>query len=140
MLGGLPGDPFVFVEFKEGGGVVELAALAVGAVGLDLPERVEALLKLAGKAMARDSEPGYEAMGVDDVEGDFPIEWDWGGGAREHVGFEERDSVQAPGGVGEFLDELRFGWRVGLVFVKEAAAMVLVGGRVFGGEDRRSSR
>ena len=40
------------LEFKEGGGVLEVAKLALGAVGLDHAEGVEALLELAGKAMA----------------------------------------------------------------------------------------
>jgi hypothetical protein len=35
MIGGLPGDSFVFMEFEECGGV-----LALGAVRLDLAERV----------------------------------------------------------------------------------------------------
>ena len=48
MIGGLPENSFVFVEFEEGGGVVEIAALALGAVGLNLTEGVEALLELAG--------------------------------------------------------------------------------------------
>jgi len=55
MRGGLPGNSFVLVEFEEGGGVSEIAALAVGAVGLDRAEGVEAFLELD------------EAMGVDDV-------------------------------------------------------------------------
>ena len=63
-------------------------------------------------------------MGVDDVEGDFGV-GGRGGGAGEHVGFEQRDAVEAPGGVGEFLDELRFGGSGGLVFVEELAAVVL---------------
>jgi len=126
------------MEFEEGGGVVEVAALALGAVGLDVAERVEALLELAGEAMALDAEVGQEAMGVDDVEGDFLIGRDWGGSACEHVGFEERDAVEAPGSVGEFLGELGLGGRSGLVFVEEAAAMVLVGGWVFGGQNRGS--
>jgi hypothetical protein len=125
----------VFVEFEEGGGVLELAALGLGAVGLDLAELIEALLELTGKALALDAEVGDEAMGVDDIECDFPIERDGSGGAREHFGFEQRDAVEAPGSVGDFRDELRFGGSGGLVFVEEAAAMVGVGGRVFGGED-----
>jgi hypothetical protein len=46
MVGRLAGNSFVFVEFEEGGGVVEVAALALGAAGLDVAERVEALLEL----------------------------------------------------------------------------------------------
>jgi hypothetical protein len=44
---GDPGNSFVFVEFEEGGGVFEVAALALGAVGLDVAERVPGLLELA---------------------------------------------------------------------------------------------
>ena len=55
MVGRLPRNSFVFVEFEEGGGVFEVAALALGAVGLDVAERVEGLLKLAGEALALDA-------------------------------------------------------------------------------------
>jgi len=71
MIGGLPWDPLVFVEFKEGGGVLEVAALALGVVSLDVAEGFEALLELAGETLALDAEGGEKAMGVDDVEGDF---------------------------------------------------------------------
>ena len=64
MIGGLPGNSFVFVEFEEGGGVFEVAALAVGAVGLDVAEHGEVLLELAGKALALDGEAGDEPMGA----------------------------------------------------------------------------
>jgi hypothetical protein len=129
----------VFVVFEESCGVVEIAMLALGALGLDLAERFEALLELAGQATALDSEVRDEAMGVDDVEGNFFIGRDGGGGASEHVGFKQRDAVEAPGGVDEFLDELRLGGSGGVVFVEEAAAMGFEEGRVFGGEDRGSS-
>jgi hypothetical protein len=140
MIGGLPGNSFVFVEFEEGGGVFEVAALAFGTVGLDLAELVEALLELPGEALALDAEVGEEAMSVDDVKVDGSlIGWRLGG-AGEHFGFEERDSVEAPGSVGELLDELGFGGSGGLIFVEEAAAMVCIGGWVFGGEDGRGGR
>src|ERR1700733_7402718 len=48
MIGGLPGNSFALVEFEEGGGVFEVAALALGAVSLDFAELVHSLLKLAG--------------------------------------------------------------------------------------------
>ena len=106
MRGGLPGNSFVLVEFEEGGGVSEIAALAVGAVGLDRAKGVEAFLELD------------EAMGVDDVGWWLVIGGWWL--------------------VGELLDELGFGGRGGLVFVDEAAAMVLIDGRGFGGEEALS--
>lgn len=135
MAGGVEGNPLVFVVFEKSGGVVEAAALALGAVGLEVAEGVERFLKLAREAVALDAEVGEESMGVDDVEGDFAIERDGGGGAGEHVGFKQRDAIETPGGVGEFLDELGFGGGGGLVFVEEAAAMCVVGGGIFGGEN-----
>jgi hypothetical protein len=126
MIGGLPGNSSVFVEFEEGGGVLKIVALGLSAVGLDFAELVEALLELAGKALALDAEVGDEAMGVDDIECDFLIERDGSGGAREHFGFEQRDAVETPGGVGEPLRRaaIRWEWRVGIR-------------RRSGGDDRR---
>jgi len=40
MVGGFPGLLFVLIEFQQGGGVFEVAALALGAFGLDLAEFV----------------------------------------------------------------------------------------------------
>jgi hypothetical protein len=99
MVGGLPGNSFLFMEFEEGGGVPEVAALALVTIGLDVEELVERFLELAGEALALDAEAVEEAMGVEDAEV----------GAREQVGFEERDAIEAPGGVDEFVDKLGFG-------------------------------
>jgi hypothetical protein len=38
--------------FEHGGGVFEIAALALAAVGLDFAELVQRFLELAGEAMA----------------------------------------------------------------------------------------
>ena len=59
MIGGLPGNSFVFVEF-EGGGVLEVAALAVSAVSVDVAERVQAFLELAREALALNAQVGEE--------------------------------------------------------------------------------
>ena len=64
----------------------------------------------------------------------------WGLGAGEDVGFEERDAVEAPGGVGQFVHELGFGARLRIIFGEELAAVLLVGGRIFGGEDGGAGR
>ncbi len=56
------------------------------------------------------------------------------GGAIEEGGFEKRDAVEAPGGIGEFLGELGLGGGGGLVFSEELAAMALVGGGILRGE------
>ena len=55
-------------------------------------------------------------------------------------GFEQRDAVEAPRGVGEFDDELGFGGSSGFVFVEEAAAMCIVSYLVFGGKDGAGGR
>jgi hypothetical protein len=64
----------------------------------------------------------------------------WGLGGREEVGFEKWDAIQAPRGVGEFVDQLSFGGSRGAVFFEELAAVLLVGGRVFGREDGGAGR
>jgi hypothetical protein len=56
-------------------------------------------------------------------------------GAGEEIGFQKRDAAEAPGGVGEFLDEMSFGGCGGLVFVQELAAVLLVGGGIFRRQD-----
>ena len=128
------------MEFEERGGVFEVAALALGAVLLDRAEGVEAFLELAGEALALDAEIGEEAMGVDNVEGDFLVERNGRGGASEQVGFKERDAIETPGGVDKLLDELRFGGSGGLVFVVKLVAMLFKGGRVFGGKNGGGGR
>jgi hypothetical protein len=110
------------VEFEDGGGVFEVAALC--AFGLDFAEVVQGLLELAGEPLVVHTEGGEGAVGVDDVNV----------GASEESNFERRDAVDTPGGVGEFLDELGLGGSVWLVFVAEAAAMGVVRGSVFGRE------
>jgi hypothetical protein len=87
MIGGFPGNSFVFVEFEEGGGVPEVAALALAADGLDVAELVEGFLELAGEALALDGEVRDEAMGVDDVKVDGGLFRGRMGGASEDVGF-----------------------------------------------------
>jgi hypothetical protein len=60
MIGGLPRNSFVFMQFEEGGGVSEVAALALGAVGLDFAERVQGFLELAGEAVRVQAEVGKQ--------------------------------------------------------------------------------
>ena len=57
------------------------------------------------------------------------------GGAVEQRGFEERDAVEAPGGVGEFVDEQGLGGSGGAVLVEKLLDMALVGSGVFRGQD-----
>jgi hypothetical protein len=58
MIGGLPWNSFVFVEFEEGGGVFQVAPLGLGTLGLDFAEQVHGLLELAGEALAVQAESG----------------------------------------------------------------------------------
>ena len=54
----------MFVEFEEGGGVFEVAALALGAVGLDLAEVVQGFLELAGEPLVVQAEGSEVSVGV----------------------------------------------------------------------------
>jgi len=138
MVGGLPWKTFVFIEFEDGGGILEFSALALEAVGLNLAKLVEGFLELAGEPMALQVEVCDEAMGVDDVEVDTRLLIGRVGGAGEQVGLEQRDAIEAPGGVDQFLDELGFGRSCRLVFVHELAALRFVGGWIFRRQDRGS--
>src|SRR5579862_6457904 len=99
MVGGLPGKTFVFIEFEDRGGILELAALAIEAVSLNLAKLVEGFLELAGEPMALHVEVCDEAMGVDDVEVDTRFLIGRVGSAGEQVGLEHRNTIEAPGGV-----------------------------------------
>ena len=121
-MGGIPRDSFVLMVYEQGGGVLEIALLALAAPGLDGAELVEGFLELAGEALAMQSEGGEGAQSV-------------GRSAGEQFGFEERDAVETPGGVGKLVDELGLGGGGGLVFIEKLLDVALVGSRVFGGQD-----
>jgi hypothetical protein len=92
MIGGLPRNSFVSVEFQEGGCILEVAALALGALGLDFAEVFDGLLELAGQprvVQAEGGKRGNKGLGV--------------GVLGKQLGLEQGDAVEAPGGVGEFL-------------------------------------
>ncbi len=54
----------------------------------------------------------------------------------KQIGFEERDAVETPGGVGDLVDELSLGGGGGLVLIEKLLDVALVGFRVLGGQDR----
>ena len=93
MIGRLPGNAFVLMEFQEGGGVFEVAAVALRAVGLNFAEVIECLSELAGEALAVHAESGEGAVGVDDVEVDSRLIVGRVGGAVEERRFEQGDAV-----------------------------------------------
>lgn len=120
---------------EDFGGIAELLAFELVAVRLEAAEMFEGLVELAGEALAVESEGGERAMCVDHVEPKGgPV-----GGAREQLGFEVWNSIEAPGGVGEFVNELGFGGRGGLVLVEKLLDVAREGGRVLGREDGGAS-
>jgi hypothetical protein len=139
ILGGVVRNSFMFVEFQEGGGALEVALLLEAPLGLYFAEMVQGLLELAGEPLGVHAESGEGAVGVDDIEVDGGLIGGWMGGAVEEGGFEQRDTVEAPRGVGEFVGELGFGRGGGLVFVEELAAVALVVGGVLCGEYGRAA-
>jgi hypothetical protein len=128
------------MEFQEGGGTLDLALLLAAALGLDFAEVIQGLLELAGKALIVQAESREGTVGVDDVEVDASLIGGWVGGAVEEGGFERRDAIDAPGGVGEFLGELGLGGSGRLVFVEEAATMRVERGSILGGENGAGGR
>jgi hypothetical protein len=53
----------------------------------------------------------------------------------EEVGFERDDAIEAPGDVGQRLDQMIFGGALGLVFVAEGFQMYVIQFAVFPGHD-----
>ena len=118
------------MAYQELGCFVELAALQTESYFLDVAELLDGLLEQARETPAVESKRGECAMGINDVKVDGGLLGGWMGSAGEQVGFEERDAVEAPGGVDEFLDELGFGGIGGVIFVEELAAVGFEGGAV----------
>src|ERR1700689_4672590 len=99
-----------------------MASLQAATIFLDVAELIESFLELAGEARAVESEPGQErdlGLGV--------------GGLGEQIGFEEWDAVETPGGVGDFVDQLRFGGGGGGVLIEKLLDVALVGFGIFRG-------
>ena len=58
-----------------------------------------------------------------------------GGGQGEEIGLERRDAVEAPGGVGQGLDEVGLDGAFGAQVVGERGAVGTVGLQIFGRHD-----
>ncbi|MBV9769590.1 MAG: hypothetical protein JOZ32_08470 [Bryobacterales bacterium] len=116
---------------EELGRVAELAAFELPALFLDVTELIESLLELPGEALAVQAERGEGAVGIHDIE----VLVGRIGGAGEQLGFEEGNTVETPGRIGHFMDELGFGGGGRFVFIEELLDMKLESGRVFGGEN-----
>src|SRR5580700_6702470 len=99
MIGGFPWNSFVFMEFQQGGGVLEIALLTLAALGLDSAELVEDFLELAGEALAVQTEGCQGAMCGGEVEVDGCLPGRWIGKVGKKSGFEQWDAVLTPSGV-----------------------------------------
>ena len=116
------------------GGFFGCWAFPLVAFELQFAKEMERLLELAREARAMEPEHGKGVDGrlrIRELRGAI--------GVGEEGGFEERDAAEAPGGVGEFLDQMSLGWRGRLVFVEETAAVLIKGGAIFGGQDGGTS-
>ncbi|MBV9769205.1 MAG: hypothetical protein JOZ32_06520 [Bryobacterales bacterium] len=125
----------MFMEFQEGGGLLELALLLAAPFGLDFAEVGQGFLELAREPLVVQAEGSESAVGIDDIEVDGSLLGRRIGGAVKEGGLKPGDTVQAPGGVDEFLGELSLGGGGGLVFVEKLAAVAVVGVGVLGSED-----
>ena len=120
-------------------------AFGLFAGGLEVAELVEDAVELAGEALLAGAEGGEgaglfgEALGDGEVGvggiGGREVGGGFGESGCEELGLERGDAVEAPGGVGEGLDEVFFEGADGQEFIDEAAAVELVGGGVLGGQD-----
>jgi hypothetical protein len=97
---------------------------------LDFAKLVERFVELTGEAHAVESEVGE---GLDGGLGVCMMLRAVGLG--EDTGFEKRNVAEAPGGIGKFLDEVRFRHGGRLIFVSELAAVLLICVQVFGWQD-----
>jgi len=123
---------FIFAVLEASGGAGEVHVAQVPAISLDESEALDGLLELAREALAVEAEHGEKFVGVDDVEVGAGARV---GGAVEEFSFEERDTVEAPGGVGEFLGELLLGGRGGFVLIAELLAMFFEGFEILSDEE-----
>jgi hypothetical protein len=132
-------NSFSLMHFQYSRGTLQLALLLAlllaPAIGLNFAEVFQGFLKLAGKPLAVQAEGGEFAVGIDDIEIDGGLIGRWVSSAVEQGGLQRGDAVETPGSIDEFLGELGLGRRGWLVFLKELAAMALVGGGIFGSED-----
>ncbi len=127
------------MELNDGGSVPEIAVFALATFELDCLEVFERFVELAGEALAVEAEGREGPMRIDDVERRGLGAGGWGLGTREEIGFEKGDAFEAPEGVGQFVNECGFSGSGRAVFFDELAAVLLVRGRVFGGENGRAA-
>ena len=130
----------MLMAYEEFGRLGKLAALQAAALFLDLAELLDNFLELTGEARAVQAESGEGAKGVNDVKVDGGLLSGRVCGAGKQLGFEERDAVEAPCGVGDFVDELGLCWGGGLVLTDKIGEHALDGGFVFEGDENSGTR
>ena len=109
---------------QDFGHFVEMAALQAATFFLNVVELLGSLLELAGEARPVESKLGQErdlGLGV--------------GVLGEQLGFEGWNTVETPGGVGDFVDQLSLDGGGGFVVSEKLLEVALVGFGVFGGQD-----
>ncbi len=112
------------MAYEELGRFVEMAALQAAAFVLDVAELLDSFLELAGEARAVQAKRGQlrdQGLGA--------------GVLGEQLGFEQWNAVEAPRGVGDFVDELSLGGSRGSVLIEKLLDVALVGVGVLGGQD-----
>jgi hypothetical protein len=112
------------MAYEDLGHFVEMAALQAAALFLYVAELIEGFLELAGEARAVQAESGElrdQGLGA--------------GGLGEQLGFEEWDAVEAPGGVGDFVDQLGLGGGGGFVLIEKLLDVALVSFGILSGQD-----
>ena len=112
------------MTYEDFGHFVGMAALQTAALFLDVAELLEGFLELAGEARAVQSKLGQER--------DLGLRV---GGLGEQLGFEDRDAIEAPGGVSDFMDQLSLGGVGRFVVIEKLLDVALVGYGVLSGRD-----
>ena len=134
------------MHLDEIGGLVELVLLVGEALGLEFLEEREDFFELAGKALAVEAQVrkgaglGFEGRGdgerlLDLFRGLGELVGDADHAQGKEVVFEGGDSVEAPGGVGQGLDQLGFDGAFGFALVDVGFDVALVGLKVVTWED-----
>src|SRR5580704_6664169 len=113
------------MAYEDFGHFVEMAALQAMTFFLNVAELIESFLGLAREARAVQAQLGEErdlGLGV--------------GVLGEQLGFDEWDTVEAPGDVGHLVDQLSLWGIGGLAVIEKLLEVALVGFGVLRGQDR----
>ena len=146
ILGGIVREATLLVHFENFGGVVHLAFFLFPPLGLDLTELLESAVEEAGQALLVKADVG-EGLGSE-MEN---LREGYGRGGSRFIGTDGadmilgdegevgglggRDTIEAPDGVAQRLDQLFFERAFGLELVDETLVVALVSGKIFCWQD-----